>query len=830
MFVNPRSSFWWPFRITRSGLRKLASGAKIMQDQHAASLAWEAIVTEYLWPAWVFVAQATYFRLPPKIRSRLQRLISMCLSVASRIKKKVIRTLGGSEQPFSSGNHMAGVARGPAVDSIEASSINIVTWTFLDRKGEEYLYGGAERYHLELARIAKDLGYDTVIYQASNTTWERTYHGIRVRGLGNYPNPQELSREFHRAVNPAALTVYSPFVMAFPSSFPRSVGISHGIFWDNLERQSPRVKYHYWLRSVSHAIAQCSHVVSVDTNTINWVRSTISDQAEKFEYIPNFVDLDEFGPGNNCPRSGDKIVVLYPRRLYSPRGFWLMKDLVPCFLQTYPHVEFHFVGQANDVEQEAVESMVAQYGQRVQWYYLEPEDMHKAYHRADIVLIPTVHSEGTSLSCLEAMACGNAVIATNVGGLPDLVIDGFNGLLVRPYIDDLREALVTLIEDSQLRDRLGSNALQVSKSFSKKQWEMRWRDLLESRLPIKNAPSAGVENNAVTFIHLAADGRTWDRMKQRPQHLFRAFAAAGHRAYFISWKQTAFECEPWPGLTIHGRHACVDVESPVLYISDAFSYEKAKAYRSPIVLFDILDHPSIHEAPRYLQQFEKLLREAHIVTTSSSVLYEEFKDTRPDMILAPNGVWPEDFNHSSHGARPEDLPESNKPEIGFVGALGNWVDFELLQYAAQSCPGYAFVLIGPTAAHSAVAELTKSCKNVHYLGEKKYEELPRYLSWLDVGMVPFVINQVTNTACVLELFEYAAAGKPIVVTANEEMAGSGVALVGKDFPDFADKLGQALELKNDADYQKALQTLAKEASWSARVAPIVSAVEKLRRS
>ena len=810
--------------------RKSALVSRIVHYWRTSSATWPCIVVESLGPTWVSATETVYFRIPPGFRRKLRSGISMCLDVARGLKAKLQPARVSSEQSIPTVNPSAGVVNRPVVETIEPSWINIVTGAFLDMQGEEYLYGGAERYHVELARIAEDLGYQTVIYQASSAPWERTYQGIAVRGLGHYPNPRELSKQFHRSVDPAALTIYSPFVLVAPKPFPRSVGISHGVFWDASERQSPRLVHHYWMRCVSEAVKHCDHVVSLDTNTINWVRSTMRDQAEKFQYIPNFVDLDEFSPGDESSRLDDKIVVLYPRRLYAPRGFWLVKECVPYFLKRYSHVEFHFVGQADELEQQAITSLAAEYGSRVQWYCLPPEEMHQAYQRSDIVLIPTVHSEGTSLSCLEAMACGNAVVATNVGGLPDLVIDGFNGLLIPPHVDELRDALVSLMEDPGLRKRLTTNALQVSKSFSKNVWENRWRDVLESRLPIKRNSPVRAEDNAITFVHLPADGVTWDRMKTTPQHMFRAFAGAGHRAYFMSWKQTEFEREPWPGLTVHGRHATVGMDNPVLYLYYAYSYDKAQAYRAPIILYDILDHPSIHEDPAYRQKHEELLQKAHVVVTRSRELFQELKDARPDIIVVPNGVWPEDFKCNPGSSPPEDLPLGDKPRIGFVGSLAQWVDYELLRYAAQSCPEYEFILVGPTSEHRTLSELVETCENMHYLGEKDYEAVPLYLSYLDVGIIPFKIDPVTNNASVLKLYEYAAAGKPIVTTAFREIVDCEVALVGLDHGDFVEKLRLAMELRNDPSYLTALQRLAEESSWQARITPILTAIEGLRHT
>ena len=59
-------------------------------------------------------------------------------------------------------------------------------------------------------------------------------------------------------------------------------------------------------------------------------------------------------------------------------------------------------------------------------------EMDKLYKEADISIIPTLHSEGTSFTCLESMASQLPIIASNVGGLGNLIIDGFNGILINP--------------------------------------------------------------------------------------------------------------------------------------------------------------------------------------------------------------------------------------------------------------------------------------------------------------------------------------------------------------------------------------------------------------
>ncbi len=103
------------------------------------------------------------------------------------------------------------------------------------------------------------------------------------------------------------------------------------------------------------------------------------------------------------------------------------------------------------------------------------------YRQMDIAIIPTKASEGTSLSCLEAMASGCAVIAGCTGGLTDLIIHEYNGLLLRPLnTRTLMEALSCLIEDPELRQRLSINARTVSESFSLEKWKHRWRKVIEA--------------------------------------------------------------------------------------------------------------------------------------------------------------------------------------------------------------------------------------------------------------------------------------------------------------------------------------------------------------
>jgi glycosyltransferase involved in cell wall biosynthesis len=84
---------------------------------------------------------------------------------------------------------------------------------------------------------------------------------------------------------------------------------------------------------------------------------------------------------------------------------------------------------------------------------------------SDVFVLPS-HAEGVPMAMLEAMAFGLPVVTTAVGGIPDVVTDGREGLVVSPGdIDELRQALQTLVDNESLRLDLGRSArLRASQS------------------------------------------------------------------------------------------------------------------------------------------------------------------------------------------------------------------------------------------------------------------------------------------------------------------------------------------------------------------------------
>jgi glycosyltransferase involved in cell wall biosynthesis len=443
--------------------------------------------------------------------------------------------------------------------------------------------------------------------------------------------------------------------------------------------------------------------------------------------------------------------------------------------------------------------------------------MHDAYRRSDIVLIPTVASEGTSLSCIEAMASGKAIIATHVGGLSDLVIDRYNGLLIEPRASQLEEALETMIGDPELRAACGRRARHLSEVFSIEHWRERWRRILPTITP-PSTPESSIERRWA-ILHPATDCIEFDVMRQRPQQLLRGFAQAGVLSLFQNFSRPPVETGE-PLLQVLGRDDDLYPHGQVVYLYYPFHALDLERFSGAILLYDVLDDPAIHPDPRALEYHNILLRRAAVVITSSRVLQEQLLPVRPDTLLVPNGVWPEDF--AGLARQPRDAEAT--PCVGYAGALADWIDFDLLQDVAVALPDWQFRLAGPCTQPAELEALLTACPNVTHLGTLSYEELPGFYSSIDVGIVPFRLNEITHKVSPIKMFEYLAAGRPVVATAMHEIIDEPCVLIAER-SDFANAIRAAMALRAQSDFVERALEVAQAASWANRAETVLQALD-----
>ena len=358
--------------------------------------------------------------------------------------------------------------------------VAIVTPQFLEWSGERCIFGGGERYLAELAELLAGMGCQVDVFQPSNgLQWQKEYSGFRVFGVGDGAFDEDfflaLNQHFYELTQDYDLHIYLSMDLTCPFVFPNSICVSHGVWWDSTERPWWRSKK--WYDRLFAGLNKIDTLVSVDTNTINWLNAVNPQIQCKKTYIPNYADLDIFKPQEPSAEKKGTVKVLYPRRLVSGRGWSVTKEVAKELLQERSDLTFSFVGRGLEQSERQME-LLAEKNPGIEYRWYPVEDMHLAYQDADIVLIPSCYTEGTSFSLLEAMACGKPVIAGLVGGLTDLVIDGYNGLLIQVSEDTLKSAVLRLADNAELRREMGQHALQVAQSFSKRFWEQRSKKVI----------------------------------------------------------------------------------------------------------------------------------------------------------------------------------------------------------------------------------------------------------------------------------------------------------------------------------------------------------------
>jgi len=214
-----------------------------------------------------------------------------------------------------------------------------------------------------------------------------------------------------------------------------------------------------------------------------------------------------------------------------------------------------------------------------------------------------------------------------------------------------------------------------------------------------------------------------------------------------------------------------------------------------------------------------LIRRAHVVLTSSEQLRDERRRLNPHTHFIPHGV---DVTHFARALdpgteTPADLRELPRPIVGFFGVLAEWVDLALIRALAAARPDWSIVLVG-----KATTDLRplRGQPNVHLLGHKPYRALPGYCRGFDVGIIPFVRDELTIRANPLKLREYLAAGLPVVSTPLPEVARyDGLVHLADGPAAFIAGIESALRERSEAMGRRRLDAMRAEA-WEARVETI----------
>ncbi|MBU1087007.1 MAG: glycosyltransferase [Candidatus Omnitrophica bacterium] len=232
-------------------------------------------------------------------------------------------------------------------------------------------------------------------------------------------------------------------------------------------------------------------------------------------------------------------------------------------------------------------------------------------------------------------------------------------------------------------------------------------------------------------------------------------------------------------------------------------------------VYDALRHP---EAPKDIAASEqKILAKADIVLTDALYFYNHKKNYNQHVHQIPPGVDFKHFNQPAESGKPL-MADIKSPRICFFGCMGRGnirIDFDLLEFIAKEKPQWSFVNIGPLV-NMEVPKNLACLDNIKWLGFISYTELPQYLGQCDVLILPYQLNDFTESVLPAKVFECLATGKPVVSTALPELKPyKQYFFIAEDKQEFL--AGIEAGLNNDSEEKKQQRMVfARSNTWEAR--------------
>jgi UDP-galactopyranose mutase len=360
------------------------------------------------------------------------------------------------------------------------------------------------------------------------------------------------------------------------------------------------------------------------------------------------------------------------------------------------------------------------------------------------------------------------------------------------------------------------------------------------------------------FSHLR-----WDFVLQRPQHLLGRFAQTRPVYFFEEFITTDhtlpyLEMHAFKGTTVTSIRpripqsytpteregalkglvdqlvAQLKLKDPVLWFYTPMMWPIAAHLKASAVVYDCMDELSAFRfAPPELRQNEAdLMRHADVVFTGGYSLYEAKKTSHENVHPFPSSVDTAHFNTARTATEePEDQAWIPGPRLGYYGVIDERLDLNLIEELADRRPEWSIIMVGPVVK-LAPHDLPQR-GNIHYLGQKTYEELPKYLSGWDVALMPFAINEATRFISPTKTPEYLAGGRAVVSTPVRDVVRHYGALKGvhiaEDAQSFIALCDDALRLTPstpDAYWLKEVDALLSTLSWDKTFQNMDSAISE----
>jgi UDP-galactopyranose mutase len=235
-----------------------------------------------------------------------------------------------------------------------------------------------------------------------------------------------------------------------------------------------------------------------------------------------------------------------------------------------------------------------------------------------------------------------------------------------------------------------------------------------------------------------AEARRWLRTEQTQEGVTRVIPHLPHS--LGEEEQVAAQKE-----LLDGFCAEQQISRPVSWYYTPMSLPFSDHLDAAAVVYDCMDELSAFRgaAPALLERERVLLERADVVFTGGHSLYEAKRHRHPNVHAFPSSVDVSHFRQARERLpEPADQASIPHPRIGHYAVLDERLDADLVAAIADARPDWQIVLVGPVVKIDPASLPQRP--NIHYLGGKRYDELPAYLSGWDAAFMPFALNESTR--------------------------------------------------------------------------------------
>ena len=383
---------------------------------------------------------------------------------------------------------------------IQILSENFIGYEDLSIKDE--LFGGQEILLKETCLTLKEKGHEVSVVQFGKEYKEFNYNDIPIKQikvpkfiflqkLGFIRRWTWAGMFFVKYLDKEADWIhlhnhhFSFPLVFFKKKYQIMTGMNHGVEWDipwtyeklNLKNIRDRFSF-FLLRQVSNfSISKLNKLITNDRFFFHFATLFKPSLSEKFQYIPNYFD-NEFVEGDikSCDTikaienfSNSKKIVYLPKMSMRERGTDIL--IKACSFQE----DWKLVISGLSHQQEDFINLVNRLDLNDKVFFtghISRSTQRSIFSKSDIVVIPSPCREATAIALLEAMAFEKPIVASEIGGLVEVVWHKHNGLLCKPTQQEFGKCIKYLIDNPKKAEKLAANAhLDVYSRFNKKNWK-----------------------------------------------------------------------------------------------------------------------------------------------------------------------------------------------------------------------------------------------------------------------------------------------------------------------------------------------------------------------